>query len=55
MYNWVLVAILTQVPSGADPDIISRHITRDACRKQMIYHQERDPNRKYLCLPRDTN
>jgi hypothetical protein len=55
MYNWILVAILTQAPSGADPDIISRHITHDACRKQLIYHQNIDANRKYLCLPRDTN
>jgi len=55
MYNWILVAILTQAPTTAEPDIISRHITRDACRKEMIYHQERDSSRKYLCLARDTN
>jgi len=55
MYNWILVAILTQAPASANPDVISRHITYDACRKQMILHQERDANRKYLCLQRDTN
>jgi len=55
MYNWILVAMLTQAPHGNDVDIIGRYLTNDACRKELFYHQKLDPGRKYLCLQRDTN